>query len=71
MYLLRLYLVTMETFVVQRRAEVCSQVWCTLHLTTHLQENRSQVHDVHLLVQWFQDSNERTEKHSPVDPCLG
>ena len=31
--------------------------------------NGKHVHGVH--VQWFHDSNERTDKHSQVDPCLG
>ena len=63
MYLLQLYLVTMETFVVQRSQTSPPSMGYTQD-TPHLNtldhnKNVSHVHDVH--VQRFQDSNERRD----------
>ena len=60
MYLLQLYLVTMETFVVQRsQTSPPSMGYTTLENTLDYNKNVSHVHDLH--VQRFHDSNERRD----------
>ena len=60
MYLLQLYLVTVETFVVQRSQTSPPRMgYTTLENTLDHNKNVSHAHDVH--VQRFQDSNERRD----------
>ena len=70
MYLFQLYLVTMATFVVQRsRRSPPSMVYTTFENTLDQQKVEAMSTSVHALR--FHDYNERTDKLSTVDQCLG